>query len=66
MHVLHEERADAVLEAARREHAAWTDLERAIRPDAADEAAIRAYRERWRLASRRLIEALEALKNVRR
>ncbi len=66
MHVLREQREYAVVEAAQEEHAAWSDLERAIRPDVEDEAAVRAYKQRWRVASRRLIEALEALKTARR
>ena len=66
MHVLRERREYAVLEAAQEEHAAWAELERASRPDREDEAALRAYRERWQAASRRLVEALEALKTARR
>ena len=48
MHALREQREYAVLEAAQQEHEAWTELERASRPDRADEALVRAYRERWR------------------
>jgi hypothetical protein len=66
MHVLREQREYAVLEAAQEEHEAWTELERASRPDRADEALVRACRDRWQAASRRLIQALEGLKTVRR
>jgi hypothetical protein len=66
MHVLREQREYAVLEAAEEEHDAWMELERASRPDRAEEAEVRAYKERWRVASRRLIVALEALKAARR
>ena len=66
MHVLREQREYAVLEAAEEEHEAWTELERATRPDRAEEALVRACRERWQVASRRLIQALEGLKAARR
>ena len=66
MHVLREQREYAVLDAAEEEHDAWMKLERASRPDRADEGEVRAYKERWRAASRRLIIALEALKVARR
>ena len=65
VHVLREQHEYAVLEAAQEERAAWTELERASRPDREDEAAVRAYKERWRAAARRLVDALEALKTVR-
>jgi hypothetical protein len=66
MHVLREQREYAVYEAAQEEHAAWTELERASRPERADEALVQACRERWRAASRRLVRALEGLKAIRR
>ena len=66
MHVLREQREYAVLEAAQQEHEAWTELERASRPDRADEALVRAYRERWREAAHRLVEALEGVKALHR
>jgi hypothetical protein len=67
MHVLREQREYAVLTASRRERDAWTELiERANRSDDDDPDAVRAYRERWQAASRRLVEALEALKTSRR
>ena len=66
MHVLREQREYAVLTASRRERDAWTELiERANRSDD-DPAAVHGYRERWQAASRRLVEALEALKTSRR
>src|SRR5437667_52936 len=46
MHVLREQREYEVLEAAQEEHAAWTELERAIRPERADEALVQVCRER--------------------
>ena len=66
MHVLREQREYEVLEAAQEEHAAWTELERAIRPERADEALVQVCRERWQVASRRLVQALEGLKVFRR
>ena len=66
MHVLREQREYAVLDAAEEEHEAWTQLERASRPDRADEALVQACKERWRVASRRLVAALEGLKTLRR
>jgi len=66
MHVLREQREYEVLEAAQEEHEAWTELEHAIRPERADEALVQACRERWQVASRRLVQALEGLKVLRR
>jgi hypothetical protein len=67
MNVLREQREDAVLTASRRERDAWTELiERANRSDDDEPDAVRGCRERWQVASRRLVEALEALKNSRR
>ena len=67
MQVLREQREYAVLTASRRERDAWTELiERANRSDDDDPDALRGYRERWQAASRRLVEALEALKTSRR
>ena len=66
MHVLREQREYEVLEAAQEEQAAWTDLERAIRPERVDEALVQVCRERWQVASRRLVHALEGLKVIRR
>jgi exo-beta-1,3-glucanase (GH17 family) len=57
-----EEQERAVEEAAREERAAWKALERAMRPEDADEPLVRAYRDRWKSASRSLVEALESLK----
>jgi hypothetical protein len=61
-----EERERALSAAARRERAAWTVLERASRPDDADQAHLLASRARWQAASQSLVEALEALKAVHR
>jgi hypothetical protein len=61
-----EERERALSAAARRERAAWTVLERASRPDGADQAYLHAVRARWQAASHSLVEALEALKVVHR
>jgi hypothetical protein len=59
---LREQREYAVREAAERERAAWSDFERAARPEDVDEATLNAFRERWRVASRSLVDALRALK----
>jgi hypothetical protein len=59
---LREEREYAVREALERERAAWGELERAARPSEADETDVRAYRERWQVASHALVSALRALK----
>jgi hypothetical protein len=62
MHVLREQRAYAVHEAAEQERAAWAALERATRRQGDDESAVRAYRERWRAAAHSLVDALRDLK----
>jgi hypothetical protein len=62
MNPLREQQEYAVHEALQRERAAWGDLERAARPRDADEAALRACRERWQVASHALVSALKALK----
>jgi hypothetical protein len=54
----------AVLEAAQKERAAWAELERASRPKARDELAVRLYRERWQAAAHTLVGALRALKRT--
>jgi hypothetical protein len=59
---LREEREYAVREAAERERAAWSALERVSRPDEPEESALRAYRERWQAAAHNLVIALRALK----
>jgi hypothetical protein len=66
-----EQREQLVLRAVEAERAAWAELERASRPplgedDFTDELALRRSRERWQAASHTLINALEALKTVRR
>jgi len=63
VHVLREQRAYAVHEAAEQERAAWAALERASRREGADEHAVRACRERWRAAAHSLVDALRALKS---
>ena len=62
MNPLREQREYAVLEAARKERAAWAELERASRPKARDELTVRAYRERWQAAAHALVGALRALR----
>ena len=62
MNPLREQREYAVREAAERERAAWTDLERVARPNAADETVLRVSRERWQAAAQALVNALRALK----
>jgi hypothetical protein len=62
MNPLREQREYAVREAAERERAAWSDLERAARPNAADETSLRTYRARWQAAAYSLVNALRALK----
>lgn len=62
MNPLREQREYAVREAAARERAAWTDLERAARPRDADEIRLRASRDRWQAAAQTLVNALRALK----
>jgi hypothetical protein len=59
---LREQREYAVREALRREREAWSDLERAVRPNEDDELLVRARRERWQTASQALVSALRALK----
>jgi hypothetical protein len=62
MNPLREEREYAVREAAERERTAWSEFERASRPDEADEAALSDLQDRWQAASRSLVAALRALK----
>jgi hypothetical protein len=62
MNPLREQREYAVHEAAQRERAAWGDLERAARPNAADETSLTGYRDRWQAAAHALVNALRALK----
>ena len=62
MNVLREQREYAVFEAAQRERDAWTALERASRQDVDDETLVQACRERWQVAARSLIRALQRLK----
>jgi hypothetical protein len=57
-----EQREYALREALVREREAWSDLERAVRPNEGDELEVRAYRERWQTASQALVSALRALK----
>lgn len=59
---LREQREYAVHEALQRERQAWSDLERAARPNAADESTLSTYRERWQAAAHTLVTALRALK----
>jgi hypothetical protein len=59
---LREQREYEVLEAARKERAAWAELERASRPKARDELTVRLYRERWQATAHVLMEALRAVK----
>jgi hypothetical protein len=59
---LRQQREYAVREAARRERDAWTQLERARRPEAADEETRHAFRERWHAAANALVDALRAVK----
>jgi hypothetical protein len=68
---MRERREQAVSAAFRAERVAWAELERASRPssgesDFTDEFALRTSRARWQAASHRLVDALEALKSVRR
>jgi Spy/CpxP family protein refolding chaperone len=60
---IREQQHHAVFAAKREERAAWSALERASRPDPEDETAVSAYRERWRTASRSLVDALRSLKS---
>ena len=62
MNPLREQREYAVLEAARKERAAWAELERANRPKDRDELTVRACRERWQAAAHTLVGALRAVK----
>lgn len=62
---LREQREYAVRQALERERAAWSELERAARPNEPDETRLRACRDRWCAASRRLVAALELLKASR-
>jgi len=62
-----DEREEHVLAAAREERAARKDLERSVGPTPherteAEDAAQRRRLQRWRLAARTLVEALQALK----
>jgi hypothetical protein len=59
---LREQQEYAVREAAERERAAWGDLERAARPNAADRTSLTNSRERWQVAAHALVKALRALK----
>jgi hypothetical protein len=59
---LREQREYDVLEAARKERAAWAELERASRPKVRDELTVCAYRERWQAAAHALVGALRAFK----
>jgi len=59
---LREQREYAVREAFRREREAWSDLEKAARPDDGDEMLLRACREYWQSAAHALLNALRALK----
>jgi hypothetical protein len=59
---LREQREYALHEALQREREAWSDLERAARPNAADESILATYRERWQAAAHALVIALRALK----
>jgi hypothetical protein len=60
MNPLREQREYAVLEAARKERAAWAELERASKPHPRDELTVRASRERWQAAAHALVGALRA------
>jgi hypothetical protein len=62
MNPLREQREYAVREAAQQERAAWSDLERAARPNAADATSLRTFRDRWQEAAHALVDALRALK----
>ena len=62
MHPLREEHEYAVREALRREREAWSALEDAARPSEADDAWLRACRERWQAAAHALVKELRALK----
>jgi vacuolar-type H+-ATPase subunit H len=62
MNPLREQREYAVREAAQREREAWSDLERAARPNATDDTSLRTYRERWQATAHTLVDALRALK----
>jgi hypothetical protein len=59
---LREQHEYAVREALRQEREAWSDLEQAARPGDADDAWLRACRERWQTAARALVRELRALK----
>jgi hypothetical protein len=59
---LREQLEYAVHEAAQKERAAWSALERAARPAEPDETAVQASRERWQVAAHTLVNALRALK----
>jgi hypothetical protein len=59
---LREQREYEVLEAARKERAAWAELERASEPEPRDEFTVRVYRERWQATAHALVGALRALK----
>lgn len=61
MNPLREAREYAVHEALQSERDAWHALEQASRRDE-DMTALEVRRERWQVASHRLIEALRALK----
>lgn len=59
---LREQHEYAVREALRQEREAWSDLERAARPNDVDEALLRRCRERWQAAARVLVRELRSLK----
>ncbi len=61
MNPLREQREYAVHEALQKERDAWHALEQASRPNQ-DLGLLEVRRERWQVASHRLIEALGALK----
>ena len=64
MNPLREQQEYAVVEAARKERAAWSQLEQASRPKERNEVAVRRYRERWQAAAHALVDALRALKRT--